>query len=315
MAAELDLRLPAGEKLGVAVSGGPDSLALLVLAASARPGNIEAATVDHSLRPESAGEAGSVAEICRSMGVPHETLTVDWLQKPQSALQEQARLERYRLLAAWAKSRGLPAVATAHHLDDQAETLLMRLVRGAGVQGLAGMRPIAPIPVHGSTVRLIRPLLGWRRSELARVCEDAGLKPADDPSNADEQYERVRVRTAMAKADWLDPAGLARSASNLATADAALRWAADREWESQVSAGDSGLVYRPRAPLDIRRRVVARAIVALSSEGEGSLLRGREIDQALATLAQGGKATLRGVLYEGGEDWRFAVAPTRRLSS
>lgn len=249
------------------------------------------------------------------MDVPHATLAVEWPQKPQSGLQERARLERYRLLAGWAESSGLPAVATAHHMDDQAETLLMRLIRGAGVQGLAGMRPIAPIPVHGSTVRLIRPLLGWRRSELAQVCNAAGLKPANDPSNSDDQYERVRLRTAMAGNDWLDPAGLARSASNLATAEAALRWAADREWESQVSNDDSALVYRPAAPLDIRRRVVARAIATLSSEGEGSLLRGREIDQVLATLAQGGKATLRGVLYEGGGEWRFTAAPARRPTS
>lgn len=299
----------------MAVSGGPDSLALLLLAASARPGAVEAATVDHALRPESAVEAEFVADICRSLGVAHAILTIEWDRTPDSALQERARLERYRRLAGWADERSLTAIATAHHLDDQAETLLMRLVRGAGVQGLAGMRSVAPIPVQGSTVRVIRPLLGWRRSELAKICDEAGVEPAQDPSNTDTHYERVRFRKAIAEADWLDPAGLARSASNLATADAALRWAAEREWDSQVSVRDSEIVYRPSAPLEIRRRVVARAIAALSSEGEGNMFRGREIDHVLATLAQGGKATLRGVLYEGGEEWRFRAAPSRNARS
>jgi tRNA(Ile)-lysidine synthase len=312
LADDLDRLIPAGTRLGVAVSGGPDSLALLLLAAAARPGRIEAATVDHGLRPDSASEAEMVAALCRSLEVPHSILTVRWKRKPVTALQERARIERYRLLGRWAEERGLPSIATAHHLDDQAETLLMRLTRGAGVQGLAGMRPVAAFPEPGSSLRLVRPLLGWRRQELVELCRHAGVKPAEDPSNADPRFERVRVRRGLAKADWLDPGGIARSAANLAAAEAAIRWAVDREWEAQVTGSGREIVYRPSAPAEIRREIAVRAINALAREGQGNVLRGREIDRLLVLLSKGGKATLRGVLCRGGEEWRFSAAPSRR---
>ena len=139
-AADLEVLAPAGTLIGVAVSGGPDSLALLLLAAKARPGEVEAATVDHGLRPESAAEAAMVADLCETLGVPHRILVADWIRSPTSNIQAEARAMRYRLLNDWAIERGLSAVATAHHADDQAETLLMRLARGAGVGGLGGTR-------------------------------------------------------------------------------------------------------------------------------------------------------------------------------
>src|SRR4051794_9395878 len=111
-ARDLDLLVPAGAPIGVAVSGGPDSLALLSLAAVARPGQFEAATVDHALRAESRGEAEMVAGVCDRLGVPHKILTVTWVEKPQTALQERARAARYGLLSVWAKERGLRALIT-----------------------------------------------------------------------------------------------------------------------------------------------------------------------------------------------------------
>jgi len=141
-AGELDRLVAADLKLGIAVSGGPDSLALLLLAAAARPERLEAATVDHALRPESRAEAEMVAGVCGQLSIPHAILTAEWEQKPESALQERARIERYRLLGLWAKERGISALLTAHHADDQAETLVMRLNRGSGVRGLAGMRAV-----------------------------------------------------------------------------------------------------------------------------------------------------------------------------
>ena len=150
---------------------------MFLLAAGARPGSIEAATVDHALRPEAAAEAEMVARLCRKLDVSHSTLTVEWKTKPQSGLQERARAERYRMLGEWAHERGLSAIATAHHVEDQAETLLMRLNRGAGVRGLASIRTDTQFPVKGSTLRLIRPLLTWRRSELDGVCASAGVQP------------------------------------------------------------------------------------------------------------------------------------------
>src|SRR6478609_2563458 len=180
-ARNLDALIAPDARVGIAVSGGPDSLALLLLAAAARPGQVEAATVDHQLRAGSLEEAQAVQSLCERIEVPHRTLSAKWAEKPLTAIQERARAERYRLLGEWAEAQGLAALATAHHLDDQAETLLMRLARGAGVRGLAAMRPRSVAP--GAHVRLIRPLLGWRRADLERICADSGVSPADDPSN------------------------------------------------------------------------------------------------------------------------------------
>ncbi|MEP7130109.1 MAG: tRNA lysidine(34) synthetase TilS [Sphingomicrobium sp.] len=307
---DLGALIGAGERIGVAVSGGPDSLALLVLVAAVRPGKIEAATVDHGLRDGSCEEAAVVADICARLGVPHAILTAAWETKPAAGIQERARAERYRLLARWALDRGLDAVATAHHLHDQAETLLMRLARGAGVRGLAAMRAAALVP--GSDLPLLRPLLGWRRAELAQVCASAGVEPATDPSNHDARFERVRIRQALAESAWLDPQALAASAANLGKADAALEWATDQEAKRGLTIAETKILYRPAdAPPEIRRRIVARAVARLAAEGNGAVLRGSELDRLLAILADGGKATLRGVLCSGGETWRFVPAPNR----
>jgi tRNA(Ile)-lysidine synthase len=297
-------------RIGIGVSGGPDSLALLLLAAASRAGQVEAATVDHGLRPGSRDEAEMVGHVCERLGVPHRILTAQWSEKPETAIQERARAERYRLLAAWAGDRGLDAIATAHHRDDQAETLVMRLARGSGVRGLAGMRAVSTVP--GSDLPLVRPLLGWPRAELERVVSRAGLEAASDPSNEDEQFERVRVRRALADAPWLDAQSLALSAAYLGEADAALDWATRQEWTNAVTNGGAHIIYRPSdAPPEIRRRIVAEAVSRLATEGEGAGLRGRELDRLLAALADGGTATLRGVRCTGGSDWRFTRAPPR----
>lgn len=307
---DLDALAAPGERIGIAVSGGPDSLALLLLASAARPAQIEAATIDHLLRPGSADEAAMAAEICSKLGVPHRTLEAEWGVKPQTGIQERAREERYRLLAIWARDRCLDAIATAHHLDDQAETFLMRLARGAGVRGLAAMRPISRVP--GSHMPLIRPLLGWRRSELAQICLDAGLEPASDPSNEDDRFERVRVRHALAHGTWADPQSLASTVAKLGEADAALEWSTDQQWAHAVTNGGAELVYDPGdSPREIRRRIVARAVERLASEGRHAELRGRELDRLLRVLGGGGIATIRGVRCSGGACWRFVRAPAR----
>lgn len=309
-AGDLDALIAPKARIGIAVSGGPDSLALLILAAAARPGQVEAATVDHRLRAESLDEAEAVRGICERLDVPHRTLTAKWGEKPATAIQERARAERYRLLSEWVAERSLDAIATAHHLDDQAETLLMRLARGAGVRGLAGMRPIARVP--GSDLPLLRPLLGWRRSELDAICFAAGVQAATDPSNDDDQFERVRVRRSLAEAE-LNPRALALSAAILGEADVALEWATRQEWHRAVTNGGAEIVYRPTdAPAEIRRRIVAEAIARLASEGDGTQLRGKEIDQIIANLTAGIQATLRGVRCVGGLEWRFSSAPPRR---
>jgi tRNA(Ile)-lysidine synthase len=304
---DLDALSASGERIGVAVSGGPDSLALLLLASAARPGAIEAATVDHALRPGSRAEAEVVSGICEQLNVPHLILTAEWDQTPTTAIQEQARDMRYRLLADWLAQRGLDALAVAHHADDQAETLLMRLNRGSGVRGLAAMRPRARLP--GSEFALLRPLLGWRRSELEAVCADAGLAAAADPSNRDERFERVRVRNVLQELDWINPGAIGTSAANLAAADRALDWATDAL--APVRLRQDGEVLQIDAsdlPAELQRRLLRLAFQRL----EAPEPRGADLTRALQSLTSGRAATLSGLKLEGGGAWRVSKAPPRR---
>ncbi|MBV8908564.1 MAG: tRNA lysidine(34) synthetase TilS [Sphingomonas sp.] len=308
--ADLDALIEPSRRIGLAVSGGPDSMALLLLAAAARPGQVEAATVDHLLRDGSHEEAEMVARASAQIGVPHTILKARWDDRPDTAIQEKARRERYRLLGFWVEERGLDALVTGHHVDDQAETVLMRLARGSGVRGLAGMhrRSVAV----GTKVKLLRPLLGWRRPELEEICAAAGIEASADPSNEDRKYERVRVRRGLREADWLDAAAIARSAANLAEADAALDWAMQAEWKHGVREKRDSITYRPSdVPREILRRIAARAVRHLTTEGDAHL-RGPELDRLLTTLIDGGTSTLRGVLCRGGAEWQFSRAPERR---
>lgn len=308
--ADLDALVSRQARLGVAVSGGPDSLALLLLAATARPGQVEAATIDHGLRQESRDEAQMVAQVCERLDVRHAILTARWSERPETAIQERARKERYLLLGYWAEERGLDALVTAHHAEDQAETVMMRLARGAGIRGLAGIRPRSVSP--GAHVRLVRPLLGWRRSELNQVCIAAGVSPVADPSNKDERFERVRVRRSLAALDWLDAGAVAQSATILADADAALDWAMREEWDRSVHEKRGSIIYRPSdVPAEIVRRIVARAIRRLATEGGDRESRGPELTRLVAALSAGETATLRGVQCRGGPEWHFIPSPNR----
>jgi tRNA(Ile)-lysidine synthase len=291
-------------KLGVALSGGPDSLALLLLAHAALPGRVEAATVDHGLRPESADEATAAAAICAQLGVPHAVLRVT---VAEGNVQAAARTARYAALAQWMADRELAALATAHHADDQAETLLMRLNRGSGVSGLAGVRAFARVP--GSDLPLLRPLLGWRRAELAAIVAASGFAAANDPSNSDPRFDRARLRTALRDADWIDVSAVAESAAHLADADAALGWAATREWQERVSPVPMGLCYRPQAPRAIALKVIARMVEEL----DGTPPRGSAVARLFASLVSGQPASIGDLVARSGPDgWTFTRAPARR---
>jgi tRNA(Ile)-lysidine synthase len=166
----------------LAVSGGPDSTALMLLAArhAAASLTIGVATVDHGLRPGSALDAEAVVKVGRSLGL--DPVVLRWEgPKPTGAIQEKAREARYALLAAHATAIGATAVVTAHHADDQAETVLMRLVRGSGPAGLAAMRPDASL----GAVRLLRPLLPVDKARLVATVRAAGLPVLNDPMNSD----------------------------------------------------------------------------------------------------------------------------------
>jgi tRNA(Ile)-lysidine synthase len=304
---DFDALSAPGEQVGIAVSGGPDSLALLLLATTARPGLIEAATVDHDLRSDSRAEAEMVAGLCDRLHVPHAILTANWPERPATAIQEKARAVRYSLLSGWLEDRGLDALATGHHADDQAETLIMRLNRGAGLKGLAGMRPRAMVP--GSDLPLIRPLLVWRRAELERICRDSGIEPAVDPSNTDENFERVRIRNAIAAASWLDPAALAQSAANLDSADEALGWMVDSLAAARITDNTAALeVEAADLPAELQRRLLLRAFGRFHAVEP----RGRELTRALEALVRGETATLSGLKLMGGRTWRISRAPDRR---
>ncbi len=291
-------------RLALAISGGPDSLALLLLAHAALPGRIAAATVDHGLRPESAAESALVGQICSELEVPHTALLVT--VEPGN-IQAQARTARYAALGAWMEREGLEALATAHHADDQAETLLARLNRGSGTAGLAGVRARGAVP--GTRLALVRPLLGWRRNELAAVVAAAGLVAVQDPSNADDRFDRVRLRKALAGADWLDAPALALSAAHLADADAALEWAAQREWSECVVKGPMGLTYRPAAPRAVALRVLARIVAELDGEAPRGSATARLFESLLARQPASIGNLVARVLPEG---WSFTKAPERR---
>ncbi len=291
-------------RLGLAVSGGPDSLALLLLARAALPDRIAAATVDHGLRPEAAQEADMVARVCASLDVPHRTLRVE---VPAGNVQSQARAARYAALAEWMEAEGLEALATAHHADDQAETLLLRLNRGSGASGLAGVRARGLVP--NTRLPLVRPLLGWRRAELAGIVSAAGIDAAQDPSNLDDRFDRVRIRKALAGAEWLDVPALAQSASNLADADAALEWAAAREWSEAVTKGPMGLTYRPAAPRAIALRVLTRLVTELGGEAP----RGSAVARLFDSLVARQPASIGNLVARAMPDgWSFTKAPKRR---
>jgi tRNA(Ile)-lysidine synthase len=298
--ADLD-RLTGGVgRVGVALSGGPDSVALLVLAHAALPGGIEAATVDHQLRAGSAQEAQFAARLCTERGIPHAILTPD--APITGNIQSAARTARYALLNQWADARDLAWIATAHHADDQLETLLMRVNRGAGIGGLAGVR--------ARNGRIVRPLLGWRRAELAEVVRAAGIAAIDDPSNRDDRFDRARLRKVLAEADWLDPLSASRSASALAEAEAALGWAA-QAYEGRRVAQQGGVVsFDPKnLPAELLRRIVLACLRRISPDATP---RGEELDRLIAGLGEGRVATLAGAKCSGGDFWLFSAAPARQ---
>ena len=319
-AADLAALWPEDERtgpLGLAVSGGPDSLALLLLAHEALPGAIAVCSIDHGLRPEAAGEVALVERIAGERGIPFTQLAVTLAP---GNLQAQARAVRYAALAKWAEAKGLGAVATAHHADDQAETLLMRLNRGSGLAGLAGVRGRSTIA--DSEITLLRPLLSWRKAELGAVVAAAGITPAADPSNTNPAFDRARLRAQLAEADWLDPVALATSAAHLAEGWQALEWYAELDWHEIVMRDDSapggvGYTYCANVPRVIAIETICKIIRALGGHASRA-----EAARAWDRLWAGENASLGGVLAVPGVErvekvgvpmrvWRFRPEPAR----
>ncbi|MHA6718340.1 tRNA lysidine(34) synthetase TilS [Sphingomonas sp. RS6] len=305
----------ADRPAGLAVSGGADSLALLLLARAAFPGAVAAATVDHGLRAESAAEARFVADLCARLGVGHHLLAADPAAFATGNLQDRARAARYRLLGEWANTIGAPWLATAHQQDDIAESFLLRARRGAGVGGLAAMARVRPLAEGVAGPALVRPLLGWSRKALAAIVDLAGIDPVDDPSNANPLFDRSRMRALIAASPDLPAARLARAAINLRDVDQALAWTAGREWDARATRPglDRIALDLSGLPHELRRRLVARAIAEVrSGDTLSSHWHGTGLDRLVAAVDAGEVATLAGVVVRPGSRWGFAPAPPRR---
>ncbi|GHE92833.1 tRNA(Ile)-lysidine synthase [Aliiroseovarius zhejiangensis] len=255
-------------RLGVAVSGGGDSMALLLLArdwCAAQRAELHAATVDHGLRAGAADEARFVRESCASLTVPHTVLR--WSDRPAGNLQDAARRARYDLLADWARGVGLDAVLLGHTADDQAETFVMRLARGSGVDGLAAMRE----DWHDRGMRWLRPVLRVDRASLRDVLKTRGQDWVEDPSNEDRAFDRVRVRDAMPDLAQigLDRDRLTGTARRMTLARDALSWLAHDAAVrlSDMQAGDVRfrLPEFANLPDETRHRLLAHAITYISS--------------------------------------------------
>lgn len=306
-------RDPRGTVL-VAVSGGPDSMAMLTLAATAFPGNIHAATVDHRLRADAAAEAAMVANYCARQGVPHATL-VPAEPIVGASIQAAARQARYALLTAHARTIGAEALATAHHVDDQAETFLMRAARGSGIAGLAGVRSRTTI----GTVTVIRPLLEWRRAELRAIVRRVEVPFVDDPSNHDPAHDRTRFRRLLDANEWLGPPQIARSAAALAEADGDVRAIVEWLWTTRASvAGATIRIDVADLPRELTRRLARRAIgLVIDTAGIAApkWSESANIESLLDALATGRRATQAGVVVSPqATEWRFRPAPARRTA-
>lgn len=251
--------------LGVAVSGGGDSVALLHLLA-ARGDGLQAVTVDHGLRAESAEEATQVASICKELSIRHTVLK--WENWDNSGnLQDAARQARLRLISAWAANEGITHVALGHTLDDQAETVLLRLARGSGVDGLSAMAKQR----DDGQVTWIRPLLYASREELRAYLVASNVTWIDDPSNDDPKFDRVKARQALAYLGELGITtdGLVATAERMQGARSALEIAAQQLAQDCVEVTEAGEVQIDKAtfcaaPDELRFRLFSATLKWIS---------------------------------------------------
>ena len=293
------------DRLALAVSGGPDSLALLLLAHTSFPGRIAAATVDHRLRPEARAEAEFVGHICAEHGIPHDILVP--AIPIRGSIQSEARKARYNSLHLWMEQKNLDWLATAHHADDQLETLVMRLLRGSGLDGLSAIR--------SKRGHLVRPLLAFPKQLLIDYIISQGLTPIQDPSNEDHSFDRVRIRGALTHLEGFDISLANQSASALDDSRAAMQWMVDRlAAEHIIISGDECVLHIVDFPREILRRLIIRCIhicdPALSP-------RGPQIERAIKALNFGNNFMIGDIICSPKKDqpshWQFAPAPPRGI--
>lgn len=289
------------ERIMLAVSGGPDSMALLLLAHRHAARRVVAATVDHGLRAESADEAVYVGKICKQLEIPHLVLAPN--QQINGNIQSAARAARYELLGRAADKYGCALIATAHHADDQLETLVMRLIRGSGVDGLASIR------VRNGQV--IRPLLGFSKLELEKICASCKIEPVRDPSNDDANFDRVAARHWLGRSDHpFQLSRIDRTARALGEAADALEWVVDNLATQRIAREyDKIQCDSANLPRELQRRLLLRCLSQLDPDLRP---RGAAIDRLLTELEAGKTAMIGNILCEGGVHWTFSAAPARR---
>ena len=307
---------PHIDALAVGVSGGGDSLALMHLLADwakARGGKPPVVlTVDHGLRKTSAKDARQVAAWAKAAGLPVHVLT--WRgAKPKSGIEAAAREARYRLMGDWLRRHGISSLYVGHTLDDQAETFLLRLARGSGLDGLCAMRSLASWPVAGfANLSVARPLLGVTRAELRVYLKTLGQPWLDDPMNDDAGFDRVKIRQAQSAltALGLTPARIAAAASHLSRARTALDGMTEALLACAVQKTEGkGLLLDPAALAAAPHEVGLRALAAVLMEVSGNGYRPRfealeRLYQRLVSDELGGGCTLHGC--------RIGPAPGRK---
>ncbi len=317
--------LAAEKALLLAVSGGPDSVALMLLAARwskrSPPRRIAVATVDHGLRTEAAQETQTVSRWARELGFSCHILRFEGA-KPATRIQELARQARYRLLADCAlRIDPACAIVTAHHADDQAETILFRLCRGSGVAGLSGMAPATTM----CGARLLRPLLDIPKSALEAVCNEAGHPFLRDPSNENTGFARVRLRAlgATLEQQGLDRDALLRLGRRAARAETALSYAAAAaERSALLELQDARALFDANALRETPREYLLRLLEAQITRLGGQTPRLDRLERAGAVVArrlaerQRARLTLAGVLIEVGDDnVALTPAPPRQVAA
>lgn len=288
----------------LAVSGGPDSTALMWLAARWRdrlkhPPKLIAVTVDHGLREGSAREALAVKRLAGKLKVAHRTLR--WTGfKPKTGVQEAARKARYSLLATAAKKVGAKRIATAHTLDDQAETILFRMARGSGIAGLKGIARASTLPLGGvpsrdewtgwredrASIDLVRPFLPIPKSRLIATLTAAKVSFSDDPSNRNLRFARPRLRELMPllAAEGLDAARFDALARRIGRADDAIESAVD-DAEARLCSGQGSISIAaegfPGLPYEVAQRLLGRAIARVGHEGPVELGKLEDLFEAI----------------------------------
>lgn len=285
-----------GERVIIGVSGGPDSTVLLLLLSRLRDElglALTAAHFDHRLRSreEAEGDRRFVERLCRSLGVPLVTGGGDVkrrARKEGESVEEAARALRYRFLGAQAKRVRAGAVVVGHTLDDRAETVLLHVLRGSGLDGLAAMPPRSPWP-FGAGPEIARPLLDVTRREVERYCRDLGVEPRRDPTNDLPIATRNRVRAElMPLLRSFNPKAseaLARLADAAAADTAFVDGAVAAEW-SRLAEKGAGRVSFPRAALAALHPAIAVRLLRRAAAACGAQPEAQHLQKALDSLAR-----------------------------